>query len=286
MNVLLRDININKRNQTSNPTFKVNKTIIRQYSDNNENKRSEPNKIMKVFSKFKEKLVIIQNFRETWYDKITLKLLTIPVVKDIIIFYHRIVFEYVINFTQTKDYVEKYIRLPNLLILVGMLGTRANFGMELILCSVLFMRVEFSVIAVKGFYRRHPWLLEKNFLNLSVHKRLMMSGAAKALANPGGALAAATIVGIVVSKGFDAYEASKLHEEGDKTRVVMREEGDKNRAADKEEGNKNRAADDARHKASLEADKEEKDKNRQFEREERQKDREAGKFKEEEKKKE
>jgi hypothetical protein len=177
------------------------------------------------------------DFRQNLYNKITLKLLETPLINVIVKLWHRFLFAFRIYSVNICDYISQYISMNMLALIISIVFSRLHIAGYLIIFCLLFLRLDFGVLAMARFYKKYPDKLHNLYTN---QKRFMWSQVGKiaqeAASNPYVVTTATAVVGCVGWKALDVWE---IHKES-----LMQ---DKDIAAENKRHAENIAAENQRH---------------------------------------
>src|SRR5271155_4114772 len=114
------------------------------------------------------------------YNTITFALLQIPVISAVVISYHKFLLYFRYYSEETGTFIEKFISLNTLMLIIATLCSRFHVGGYFIVLCLLFLRLDFGVVSVAKFYEKNPSVSQKNFPRLSdPNRRGMWSKAGK-----------------------------------------------------------------------------------------------------------
>lgn len=97
------------------------------------------------------------------YDKITLYLLNYGITRFIIINIHKSLYYFRYFCIRDGDFIEKYMSLNMLVLIMSIIASRLHFAGSLIICYLLFIRLDFAVLFMLRFYKGHMEIFKKNF---------------------------------------------------------------------------------------------------------------------------
>jgi signal transduction histidine kinase len=174
----------------------------------------------------------------------------------IIIKYHLILFYFRIWSENIGRFIEKYIYFSTFCLFIGLLLSRLHLAGYAIFFCLVFLRLDFAVVAMCRFYRSHPDIFRKNFpQSILPHTRSMWTRVSQAVveasSNPQVQGAAVLVTGALAWKVLDVYEVSKQEDISEEDRLA--------------EAARQKEAEAARQKEALEAEALERKKDRQEE---------------------
>lgn len=205
-------------------------------------------------------LIKIGAWRQHLYDSILLFVFSYSsLLSFIIIKYHLMLFYFRIGSENIGRFIEKYIYFSTFCLFIGLLLSRLHLAGYAIFFCMVFLRLDFAVVAMSRFYRSHPDIFRKNFpQSILPHKRSMWTRVSQvvveASSNPQVQGAAVLVTGALAWKVLDVYEVSKQEGISEADRLAE--------AARQKEALE---AEAARQKEALEADAFERKKDRQEE---------------------
>lgn len=150
------------------------------------------------------------NFRQNLFNKITLKLLQIPIINVVVKLWHRFLFAFRYYSVFLGDYISQYVSMNMVALITSIIFSRLDLAGYLIIFCLLFLRLDFGVLAIARFYKQYPHKLQELYSN---QKRHMWSQAAKiaqeVASNPYVQSAAVMTSGAVAWKALDVYDTYK-----------------------------------------------------------------------------
>ena len=217
-------------------------------------------------------------YRQNVYDNITIWLLKIPVINQTIILYHIALFYFRYGCEEVGAFIERFMNLSTFAVLLSMFCSRYHIAGYMIIGCLIFIRLDFAVVAMLRFYKKRPEIMYKNFPQLNqVPRRGMWSkvshAVAEAITNPQVQAVGAAVAGALAWKAMDVHEIHVQKEIAEADRVAEKELHDESLKAEKERHDEALKAEKERHDEALKAEKERHDEALKAEAVERAKDR-------------
>ena len=219
--------------------------------------------LIKLFIAFKD-LVSIQlkklnDFRQSIYDMVTLFLVKIPVIGQIVIKYHIALLYFRYLCIKIGEKIERIINLNTIAIIISMICSRLHIAGYMIICCLLFIRLDFALVSVARFYNNNPLVLQRNLPQLSdPNRRGMWSSARKIITeaanNPQVQTVAVAVTGALVWKSLDVYDTQTQKEIAEVDRITESREREHDREAEANRQAEALEAEALRQKESLEAE--------------------------------
>lgn len=189
-------------------------------------------------------------FRQHLYDKITLKLLGIPFLRNVILNYHIILFYNRYYTMLFFTHIEKYINLQAFAIIVSMICSRLHIAGSMIVICLLVLRIDFAVLSMARFYQKRPDLLHRNFPQITLNRRGMWTRAtqiaSEAIQNPNVITVGTAVVGALVWKALDVYDTQTQKEIADSDRIAENQRATADRIAENQRTELNRIEENKR----------------------------------------
>lgn len=213
-------------------------------------------------------LLNVAIWRQQLYDKVTLKLLNIFIIKDLIILMHTCLFYFRIKSVALFEFIERYINLDVFMIILSVVCSRLHIAGYMIVGCLLFFRLDLAVMYMARFYKKYPLILDKNFPQINKgDKRSMWSKAAplisEAAQNPKVQAVAVGIGGLVVWKALDVHDTYKQADIAEADRQTEANEREKDRQAEYQRHQELVQAEYQRHQEVVQAEANEREKDRQ-----------------------
>lgn len=240
--------------------------------------------------KFKAYISRCLFFQQKLYDNITLYFLRIPMIRPIILLYHKSLFYFRYKCQQIGQYIEYRMPLSTFAVLLSIICSRLHIAGYMIMVCLILIKLDFTVVSMLRFYKPRLDLLETNFPQIGqknhLHKRNMWTSAFKvvgeAASNPQVQAVGVAVAGALAWKALDAYDTQTQKEIGDADREAMaiQAQADRDAAAIQAQADRDAAAAQAQADreaaaAQAQADREAAAAQAQKDREEQAKDREA-----------
>lgn len=193
-------------------------------------------------------------WRQWCYNMITLRLLENTFTAPFIRVYHLFLFCFRYYSISFISFVEQWIPISTFALGLSLLLSRLHLGLYVILFCLLFIRLDFGVVAMCLFYKQHPTQLVKHFPGVHTSKRGMWKAGAhfieEAANNPKIQAVAVAVAGALAWKVLDVYDTGTQADIAASDREAAALQGDKDREAAAVQGDKEREA------AALQGDKE------------------------------
>ncbi len=172
----------------------------------------------------KEFILRYTTWRQSLYDKIMIILLANNITTFIIIKVHTVLFYFRYYCQKAGDYIEHYIGLNIIALLVSMICSRLHIAGTMIIFCLIFIRLDFAVLEMLRFYKRNPTILDKNFPQIKANSRGMWSKAQKivteAATNPQVQAVSVAVVGALAWKTLDVYDTQTQKEIAEADRIA------------------------------------------------------------------
>jgi len=211
----------------------------------------------------KNKLLLLLNklasFRQAVYDKITIFLLNYYILRQLVLKYHVSLLYFRYGSEQVGSFIERFINLNTFAIIVSLIFSRLHLAGYMILFCLLFIRLDFAVLAMARFYKKNPSIFHKNFPKArDPNNRGMWSRASQviteAVTNPQVQAVATAVTGALVWKALDVYDTQTLKEISDADRVAEAEQREADRVAEAEQREADRVAEAEQQEADRQAE--------------------------------
>ena len=201
------------------------------------------------------------------YDSITLSLLKIPVIKQGVIVYHIGLLYFRYQCERIGLFIERFINLNTFALILSFLCSRFHVSGYMIIACLLFIRIDFAVLAMCRFYKERPEIMYNNFPKINqIHRRDMWSKTTKiiteAATNPQVQAVGVAVTGALAWKALDIHDTYIQKEVAEADRVAAATLQEQALQAEKDRQDAALAAEKDRQDAALKAETVERDKDR------------------------
>jgi hypothetical protein len=218
-------------------------------------------------------------WKQKWYNEITLRFLDNRFSAPFIKLFHLFLLYFRYSSILLIDFIERYVNINTFAIIISLICSRLHIAGYLIIFCLLFLRLDFAVISMSLFYKKHPNQLVKHFPGVYTIKRGMWKIGTKiieeASSNPKVQAIGVAVAGAVAWKALDVYDTVKNEAiatlDRESTEHMAKEQLESTERMTKEE----QAEETARQNKAGQAEAEQRQKDRDSEAEQRQKDRDS-----------
>ena len=186
-----------------------------------------------LYTKFFELSIMLNHLYQSIYNKIIFKVYSITSLRVPIIYYHTFLFYFRYYSIMFGLFVEKYISLNMLAIVVSIILSRLHLAGYLIMGCLLFIQLDFAVLNMLRFFKKYPEVLHTHFPQIRVARRGMWTQAARtineAASNPQVQAMGVAVAGALVWKAIDVYDTHKagIIAEADRVAEAAQREADR-----------------------------------------------------------
>jgi hypothetical protein len=227
------------------------------------------NTLILVKEYIKNIVIKTNEWRQHSYNITIIFLLKNKVTGFLVKKYHLLLLYFRFICRQGGEYIEKYISLNMLALIISMICSRLHIAAYLIIVCLFLLRAEYAVVAMLRFYKKNPSIFDLNFPQTKLQTRGMWSRASKeiieAATNPQVQTVAVAVAGALAWKALDVYDTLKEKEIADADRTAEDIRHKEALQAEDIRHKETLQAEDARHKETLQAESDQKQKDRQEE---------------------
>jgi len=227
----------------------------------------------------KEMIHHYAQWKQKWYNKVTLHLLDNKFSAPFIKILHLFLLYFRYSSTLVIDFIERYVNINAFAIIISVIFSRLHIAGYLIIFCLLFLILDFAVVSMSLFYKNNPTQLVKHFPGAYTAKRGMWRLGQKvieeAAINPKVQAVGVAVAGAVAWRALDVYDTIKQEDMSALDRESAERMADKDRESTERMADEDRAEETARHNKDVEAEAEQRQKDRDAEAQQRQEDRNA-----------
>jgi hypothetical protein len=210
-------------------------------------------------NKLRSLLDQLAKLRQTIYDRITLFLLNKVILRQLVLQYHIALLYFRYGSEQVGSFIERFINLSTFAVIISLICSRLHIAEYLIIFCLLFIRLDFAVLAMARFYKKNTTILHQNFPKVrNPNTRGMWSRTSQiiteAATNPQVQAVAAAVGGALVWKCLDVYDTQTQKEISAADRDAEAIQRDADRDAEAIQRDADRQAEASRQKETLAAE--------------------------------